>query len=64
MQYLCQNGEDYDECEETVEIKNSVCNSCAEKAFELYLEDFYGGSSPVTQKERDDNTMKKLQGIK
>jgi len=64
MQYLCQNGEDYDECEETVEIKNSVCNSCAEKAYDLYLEDFYGGSSPVTQRERDAETMKKLQDIK
>lgn len=52
MQYLCQNGEDYDECEETVEIKNSVCNSCAEKSYDLYLEDFYGGSSPITLDEK------------
>jgi hypothetical protein len=64
MQYLCQNGEDYDECDEIVEVKNSVCNSCAEKAYDLYLEDFYGESSPVTQKERYEDTMKKLHGIK
>jgi len=52
MQYLCQNGEDYDECKETVEIKGSVCNYCAEKAYDLYLEDFYGGSSPITLDEQ------------
>ena len=43
MQYLCQNGEDYDECEEIVEIKNSVCSDCSEKSYETYLENFYGG---------------------
>ena len=52
MQYLCQNGVDYDECEEIVEVKNSICNFRAEKAYDLYLEDFYGGSSPVTLDEK------------
>jgi len=58
MQYLCQNGEDYDECDEIVEVKNSVCNSCAEKAYDLYLEDFYGGSSPITLDEQMEEARK------
>lgn len=60
MQYLCQNGEDYDECDEIVEVKNSVCNSCVEKAYDLYLEDFYGGSSPITL----DEQMKEARKLK
>lgn len=64
MQYLCQNGEDYDECGEIVEIKNSVCSDCTEKSYETYLENFYGGISPMTENERQSELEKKLKDIK
>ncbi len=61
--YLCQNGADYGECEALISHKG-LCSDCEEKAYNGYLSDFYGGTSPMTQKEREADTMKKLQGIK
>jgi len=64
MQYLCQNGIDYENCEITVDKEGEVCDNCNEIAYENYLSDFYGGSQPVTLKEKQRkialDTIKKL----
>ena len=56
--YLCQNGTDYDECTNKVSYKGNYCGDCQEKSFNHFLEDFYGGSNPMTSKERQNESKK------
>jgi hypothetical protein len=55
MQYLCQNGVDYFECDHKVEKKGDLCPNCQEESYDNFVNNFYGSSSPVTLKERIEN---------
>ena len=58
MKHLCQTGIDYEECEEVVDTKGDTCSNCCEKAQESFLEDFYGGSTSITLKEKQEVVAK------
>lgn len=58
MQELCQNGTDYEECENKVKRKGEFCGDCQEKSFESFTDHYFGGSVPVTSKERRENEKK------
>jgi len=60
MQYLCQNGIDYDGCTELVENEGDICSTCEENAYDSYLEGFYGGSSVMSL----DEQMKQARKLK
>ena len=60
---FCSNHE-YDECWEPVEAEDEMCSSCQEEAYERYLEDYYGGSSPVTLKEQVEAAWKQKEKLR
>ncbi len=48
----CQNGIDYDECENEREKGSEVCSECNERLAQDALNDFYGSSAPQTLREK------------
>ena len=60
-EYFCINHE-FDECWESVKSKDDMCSDCAEKAYDNYLESYYGGSSPITLKEQIEVAIKQKEG--
>jgi len=60
---MCRNGIDYDECDNQGQvIYRGYCEDCwvceAEKAQEAKIEEFYGGSQPVTLREKQEQARK------
>jgi len=37
----CQNGIDYDECDNEVQSVGGYCSDCEEKLFEAFIKDYY-----------------------
>lgn len=65
--FKCQNGVDYDECDKTVLHEGSLCEECdsieTERAYDAFLEHYYGGSACVTLKEKQDASFKELRAL-
>lgn len=64
IKYRCQNGVDFDECDEIVNKKGEMCDTCESIAYDLASEaaasDYFGGSANYTQKEKSDAIFKEL----
>jgi len=62
--FKCQNGIDYDECNNKTKEKGELCDECAsiayDKATEQAASDYFGGSQPYTMRERSEAIFNEL----
>lgn len=65
--YKCQNLLDYDDESEDshdpVDKEGEICTTCAEKMYEIHLNDYYGGSGPRNMRELQEQARKQSKGI-
>jgi hypothetical protein len=57
----CQNGIDYDECDNKVE-KPGLCDECNEAAYDQHIENLMSGEPPLTLREQQQIAWKQKHG--
>jgi hypothetical protein len=61
--HQCQNGVDYDECDERVSKNGALCDNCNEAAYDQYMENLMSGEPPLTLKEQQAIAWKQKHGL-